>query len=419
MKFYVYHPFSIGLVYMLTHNTQHRVIDEKAERVTCSYNNVDMEFNFNNFTETQPDAYHIIFREDMVKQQFPMIGDMHGYQLKMGFPECVKHEYKSLLDNLKWDLNWVLLWNYGENKFVHVNRDSIHRSKEIKYLNELSEKSIFFSDNHIKDDLDIGLREKNFNTCLTNDLYVWNKLAHIRWASEFKSTFENLAPPYKLCTSFRSPKPHRIELVEKLSKENLDDVFVSFSTAIFEAYRGTYDHSWSDIHYDDLLEHIKSIPNLNINDVGFDVDNDFENLYIVGNTEKNYMEFDYYFRILPKAQVQLLDETHSYVNKMNIPMNLSEKTYIFLLANIPFISTHYYPFDLIRKHIVDLEYPYYKDMVKVSNNTDELVKFIKKFIDNFDEMYPKIKEWTDKVHMELMNKMKNNNSFLEHMTTKI
>ena len=42
---------------MLTHNTRNRVIDEEAERVTCSYNGVDMEFNFNNFTETQPDAY--------------------------------------------------------------------------------------------------------------------------------------------------------------------------------------------------------------------------------------------------------------------------------------------------------------------------------------------------------------------------
>jgi uncharacterized protein (DUF608 family) len=131
------------------------------------------------------------------------------------------------------------------------------------------------------------------------------------------------------------------------------------------------------------------------------------------------MEFDYYFRILPKAQVQLLDETHSYVNKMNIPMNLSEKTYIFLLANIPFISTHHYPFDLIRKHILDLEYPYYEDMVKVSNDTDELVKFIKKFLDNFDEMYPKIKEWTDLVHKKLINEIYTKNSFLEHMTTKI
>ena len=58
MIFYVYHPFSIGLVYMLTHNTENRVIDEEGERVTCSYNKVDMEFNFNNFTETKTNAYH-------------------------------------------------------------------------------------------------------------------------------------------------------------------------------------------------------------------------------------------------------------------------------------------------------------------------------------------------------------------------
>jgi ribosomal protein S17E len=58
-------------------------------------------------------------------------------------------------------------------------------------------------------------------------------------------------------------------------------------------------------------------------------------------------------------------------------------------------------------------------MVKVSNDTDELVKFIKKFLDNFDEMYPKIKEWTDLVHKKLINEIYTKNSFLEHMTTKI
>ena len=36
-----------------------------------------------------------------------------------------------------------------------------------------------------------------------------------------------------------------------------------------------------------------------------------------------------------------------------------------------------------------------------------------------DEMYPKIKEWTNIVHTEFMKRMDNENSFLEYMTTKI
>ena len=419
MKFYVYHPFSIGLVYQLTHNTQNRVIDGENSRVICSYNGVDMEFNFNNFTETDFGAYHIIVRQEMVTKEFGMIPEAREFLPDIGFPECVKHEYKSLLDNLKWDLNWILLWNYGENNFVHIRRENIHKSREIKYLNELSKKSIFITDNLFANEEDLGVDKNNFVSTLTNDVYVWNYLAHIRWASEFKNIYKNLNFEHKLGVSFRSPKPHRIDIIEKLSKENNSDIFSSFSSAIFEEYRGTYDHSWSDIHYDNLLTHIKNIPNVYLNDVGFDVDDDFENLYIVGNTEKNQMEFDYYFRILPKSKVQLLDETHAYKPTIDVPMNLSEKTYILLLANIPFISTHHYPFDLIKKYIVDIDYPYYDDMVKVTNNTDELVKFIKKFLENFDEMYPKIKEYTDVVHNVLSERLRTENSFLEHMTTKI
>ena len=420
MKFYIYHPFSMGLVYLLTHNTQNRIIDKDNELVICEYNNHKLEFNFNNFRETEKDSYHIIFRQDSVKYPF-MYNDMNHYQIQLGFPECAKHEYKLLLDNLDFNLNWILFWNYGENKFVHIRKETMARSREIKYLKQLSEKTKLFSDNIFTNDSPLNeiLDDSNFNSCLTNDVYVWNYLAHIRWASEFKNIYENLNPPHKLCVSFRSPKHHRIEIIEKLGNQNNDNIFLSFSSAIFEEYRGTYDHSWTDIHYDTLLDKIKSIPNVHLNDVGFDVTNDFENLYIVGNTEKNQMEFDYYFRILPKAKVQLLDETHAYISDIEHPMNLSEKTYIFLLSNIPFISTHHYPFDLIKKHIVDLDYPYYDEMVKVSNNTDELVNFINYFLDNFDEMYPKIKEWTNKVHIALMKRMDSENSFLEHMTTKI
>jgi len=419
MKFYVYHPLTIGLVYQLTHNTQNRVIDEKNSKVTCTYNNVDMEFNFNNFRETEKGAFHIIVRQEMVTKDFGMIPEAREFLPDIGFPECIKHEYKALLDGLKWDLNWILLWNYGENSFVHLRRENISKCREIKYLDELSKKSLFVSDNLFDNESDIGVDSKNFVNTLTNDVYVWNYLAHIRWASEFKNIYKNLNFDYKLGVSFRSPKPHRIQILELLARENNKDIFLSFSSAIFEEYRGTYDHSWSDIHYDKLLEHIKTIPNVHLNDVGFDVKNDFENLYIVGNTEKNQMEYDYYFRILPKSKVQLLDETHAYKNNIDIPMNLSEKTYILLLANIPFISTHHYPFDIIKNYIIDLDYPYYDEMVEVTTNPHKLVDFIKKFLENFDEMYPKIKDYTNKVHTELTNRLQSENSFLKHMTTKI
>lgn len=423
MKFFVYHNFSWGIVYFLSHNLQDKNIDQSKNYVSGYYNNTFVEFYFNSFSELEyselSNGYHVICREEAVKKWFHL-EQLSTFQDKIGFPECLKYEYQVLLKNLEFhDKKWILFWNFGENQFVHIRNTKIQFSKELKLLKKLSDSTLFFSDNHIDSNSEYNIiPPNNLLKSLTNDIFMWNYYAEITWANEFKNVFKYLSPPYKLCTSFRSPKPHRIEICEKLGNKNLDDVYITYSSMFFEKRKGETDKSWEMIEYDDTYDYLKNIPNLHINKVGFYSEYDFENLNISGNN-KSYMEFDYYFRILAKSKVQLLDETHSYVSDKEIPMNLSEKTYILLLANIPFISTHHYPFDLIKKHIIDIEYPYYDDMVRISNDTDALVEFIDYFIENFDEMYPKIKDYTDKVHNELQRRIKTENSFLEHMTTKI
>jgi len=131
------------------------------------------------------------------------------------------------------------------------------------------------------------------------------------------------------------------------------------------------------------------------------------------------MEHDYYHRILSKAPVVLLDETHAYNKDSDIPMNLSEKTYILILANKPFLSTHHYPLDIIKKYILNIEHPYYTEIKKCTNNSKELVNFINHFLDNFESMYPPLKKYTEMLNTKLKNILDNENSFLEHMTTKI
>ena len=317
------------------------------------------------------------------------------------------------------DKKWILFWNFGENKFVHIKTSNRDYNKELKLLRKLVNKTTFISDNYINDNTNLlGLTDNNFIKTLTNDVFMWNYYARITWANEFKEIYKYLNAPHKLCVSFRSPKPHRIEICEKLSKKNIKDVYVSYSSTFFELRKGQKDHSWDEIHYDETYSKLKQLTNIHINRVGDYSETDFENLSISGNNS-SYMEFDYYFRILSKGKVQLLDETHSYVTDTDIPMNLSEKSYILLLANIPFISTHHYPLDLIKKHIIDIEYPYYNEIKEVSNDTDKLVSFVEKFISNFDEMYPPIREWTNTVHSALQNKIKTENSFLEYITTKI
>ena len=423
MNFFVYHSFNLGLIHFLCHNVSDRIIDESLKKVTGTYNNINLTFYFNSFSdlpyEVLSDGYHIVCREEAVKKWF-YLQDMNLFQKRIGFPECLKYEYQLLNSNLEFhDKKWILFWNFGENKFVHIQNKDLDHNKELRLIRKLVNNTIFISDNYINENSPFSqINPNKLIKTLTNDVYMWNYYARITWANEFKEVFKYLTPPHKICISFRSAKPHRIEICEKLGTKNLKDVFISYSSAFFEIRKGEEDRSWNEIKYDETYNRLKNIPNLNINKVGSFSETDFENLNVSGNRE-SYMEFDYYFRILSKGQIQLLDETHSYVDDAELPMNLSEKSFILLLANIPFISTHSYPLDLIKIHILDLEYPYYNEIKEVNNNTDKLISFIETLLENFDEMYPKIKEWTDKVHIELQKRIRTENSFLEHMTTKI
>tara|TARA_B110000459_G_scaffold49372_1_gene55112 strand:+ start:465 stop:1769 length:1305 start_codon:yes stop_codon:yes gene_type:complete len=434
MNFYVYHKFNLGLINFLCHNLSNRNIDDILKKVTGNYNGVDVVFyfgfaNFGKFDDkTLSDGYHIICREEAVQEKF-FLEDMNTYQKKFGFPECLKHEYSLLNSNIEFNTyNWILFWNFGENKFVHMGTHDLSDNDELESLKKIVNSTIFLSDNYIHDDTPYGkvnpyakVNSRKLIKTLTNDVFMWNYYAQIVWANEFKNVFKHLNPPHKLCVSFRSPKPHRIEICEKLGNKNLKDVYVSYSSKFFESSEGKIDHTWDGIEYNKIYDTLKTIKNLNINKIGESSETDFQNLRLAGNTS-SYMEFDYYFRILYQGKLQLLDETHSnYVSKNNpmVPINLSEKTYILLLANIPFISTHHYPIDLIQEHILNVEYPYYYEIKEASNDIDKLVSFIEKIIINFDEMYPKIQEWTNLVHEELQKKIRNENSFLEHMTTKI
>ena len=427
MNFYVYHGFTLGLINMLCHNISNRKIDDISKKVTGTYNEKDVVFYFDFSTENFPDltykelscGYHIISREEAVQNPF-FLQDMGKYQKEVGFPNCLQNEYDLLNSEIDFNVyHWILFWNFGENKFIHLGTINLTKNGEFSKLKKLVDNTIFFSDNYIHEHTPYAdINPKKLHKSLTNDVFMWNYYAQITWANEFKNVFKHLNPPNKLCVSFRSPKPHRIEICKKLSNKNLKDVYISYSSSFFEKRKGQKDPSWKELEYDKVYDTLSTIKNLNINKIGKYSDSDFENLEAAGNSS-SYMEFDYYFRILYQAKIQLLDETHSYLkDEQDIPVNLSEKTYILLLANIPFISTHHYPIDLIQEHILNLEYPYYMEIKEASNDTNKLIEFIDRLIQNFDEMYPKIKEWTNTIHQELQRRLKEENSFLEYMTGK-
>jgi hypothetical protein len=425
MNFFVWNSFHLPFVYQLCHNLENRVISFSKKKVTGSYKGVDVNFYFNNFGDFDEDVkkegYHIISRTEIVKRGFFIEPPISSFQNKLGFPDCLKKEYETITNEIESDFKWILFWNYGENIFVHIPKNENKTPEEINLLNKFIKKGIFVTDNFIENSPHFSkiIASDNIRHFITNDLYMWNTFAKIFYANEFSPIYKKLNYDYKLAVSFRSPKKHRIEICNFISELNRDDIFLSYSSHFFERKTNEkYFDGEGFSQYDETFKKLKSIKNLNINNVGDFSKKDYENLLLISNDETP-MEHDYYHRILSKAPVVLLDETHAYNKDSDIPMNLSEKTYILILANKPFLSTHHYPLDIIKKYILNIEHPYYTEIKKCTNNSKELVNFINHFLDNFESMYPPLKKYTEMLNTKLKNILDNENSFLEHMTTKI
>ena len=115
------------------------------------------------------------------------------------------------------------------------------------------------------------------------------------------------------------------------------------------------------------------------------------------------------------AKMHILSETWDWKQSDFTSNYLSEKTYGFLLANIPFISTHPYPLEII-EHILNIEpHPFYKEIKKINGNPEKFVEFVKKFMENFEINKNLCILWSEKCHIKLMEKINIKNSFLENL----
>jgi hypothetical protein len=137
---------------------------------------------------------------------------------------------------------------------------------------------------------------------------------------------------------------------------------------------------------------------------------DFDDISYIAN-HAGYM--DVFFRVLPKAKMQILCESWSWSNKEFTSQYLSEKTFGLLLSGIPFISTHEYPLQMIEKMLDVPPHPFYNESKRCKTNGKLFAEFVNKFLQNFDENYNQCKEWSDLVHTKLMYKIENENSLLD------
>jgi hypothetical protein len=205
--------------------------------------------------------------------------------------------------------------------------------------------------------------------------------------------YDRLSFDYDLMYSIKNHKVNRVNIINELSKLNNDRLFLQHTNAL---QNPAYDR------------HSPKISHINTNSIYGDVD--FDDISYIAN-HAGYM--DVFFRVLPKAKMQILCESWSWSNKEFTSQYLSEKTFGLLLSGIPFISTHEYPLQMIGKMLDVPLHPFYNESKRCKTNGKLFTKFVDKFLQNFDENYKLCKEWSDLVHSKLMYKMENENSLLD------
>jgi len=409
MKFYIHHFYSISLFYKLFHKTTNRRYEliNNIGSIFCRYEECDLELVFNPIINDYTDGYHIL--------DFLTCLEQKNEDDKLKSIDCVNRKEGDTSHRGKWGAEFgindipIMKWisNTLENKsnwfiFLLRTEKSIVKYDGINYPNVMDlevqidrlNNHYIISDNVIFNEF-VKTKYPNHFFCLTNTIHQWNELLSIRWYYEFKNVFSKLNQPYDLCFSMRYHKRNRTNIINGLAKLNDDRIYLSRVDNCINKEFGVYSKQ---------LE--KNI-NYNINK-----GDDFDDITWIENIE-HYL--DYLMRILPMSKMHILSETWDWKEGDFTSNYLSEKTYGFLLSNIPFISTHQYPLDIIHK-ILNVDYhPFYNEIKNVNGNPEKFVLFVKHFMKNYEDNKKLCIIWSDVVHNKLMNIINKENSFLKNI----
>jgi hypothetical protein len=391
---YIHHFFSKSLFYKLAHNTTDRVFvidDNNTGFVKFKYKGNDIKFIFNATINYNEDGFHLIDFYTAYLQKY--IDPTYTDSIKRNIISDTDflNKVNEIIGNQK---NWIILFLRMEkitDKYEETNNGCIYPLEES--IEKLKNHRII-SDSVFLKDL-IKYHYPNHFFCLTNTIFQWNEYISIRWHYEYRNIFEKLNQPYDLCFSVRHHKKNRTEILDRLSKLNNDRLYLS---RVDNCRHKTFNK------YSSLFD--KNIHN------NITKGDDFEDLTVLHNVG-DYQYLDYLIRILPMAKLHILSESWDFKKSDYASMYLSEKTYGFLLAKVPFIPTHPYPLDIIQT-ILDVDlYPFYNEIKSIMGCPKKFVEFIKTFMDDFDKNHKLCKDWIESVHMKLMEKINNENSLLD------
>jgi hypothetical protein len=399
MKIYIHHFYSEKLFYKIFHNTTDRIFKIENEKGTifCKYKELNLEIVFEPSLNDNNDGIHLLdywtaHREKNKDAKYKNISFEWGIE---DLP--ILSKFNALLSGRK---NWIITFFRTEKVFMkHDLPFDFYIGKVESELNGLRKNHIVITDNiFLKEGIDSQYKNSYF--ALTNTIFEWNSIISIRWYYEFKETFERLNFNYDLCYSVRQHKPHRVKILKMLDSLDNSKIYLQRTDSLF---------------YSPMLsKHKQEIGGLNLKNIHFNRmtgDSDFSNLtwieYECG------INWDIFFRFLSKAKMQTLDESWAWFPGEFYSQYLSEKTYGLLLSNIPFISTHSYPLEILEKILGVEPHPFMEDFKNHSGDAKLFSEFVDKFMKNYDENYKLCKEWTNKCHELLINKIENENSLLE------
>jgi len=398
MKIYVHHYFQKSIFYKIAHNTTDReyFIKDGEGVVKCKYNGVNIEIIFKQEMSFEEDGYHILdyFTSFFYGNQDSKIGYIlpdRDYMERES--QQILKIFINLLEDCPENQKWII---------TYLRTEKILQTKDVDYIDEkwIEIESLInkLNKHHIITD-NIFLNESiksqhsNFYYTLTNTIFQWNHNWNIRWYYEFKQVYEKLNFDYDLMYSIKNHKINRVNIINELSKLKNDRLYLQHTNALQNpAYQ----------------KYSPKIPHINTNSIYGN--RDFDDISYIAN-HQGYM--DVFFRVLPKAKMQILCESWSWSNREFISQYLSEKTFGLLLAGIPFISTHEYPLQMIERMLDVPPHPFYNESKKCKTNGKLFAQFVDKFLQNFDENYKLCKEWSDLVHNKLMYKIENENSLLD------
>jgi hypothetical protein len=390
IKIYVHHYFSKSLFYKLAHNTINREydIDVNVGKVTCEYNNVNFEFIFNPTLHDKTDGYHLLdfFTALRNKNQYDDYKDLDVSNGVEDLP-FLKRFSELLKDRSGWIINVF-------------RTEKLFALKDAAWADELCEidKIILSLNNHkiVTDNLFFyeTIDYKNIHYAFTNTIFQWNELIGIRWYYEFKQIFDKLNFDYDIMYSVRNHKIYRMDILKGLYELNNSKILLQRTNALLNK---------------DYSEYAELVTNIQLNDVRDG--NDFENLTWISWIDG--IGVDLFFRVLPKAKLQILDESWAWSKQEFASHYLSEKSIGIILAGIPFISTHSYPLQMVEKMIGIRPHPFMKDFEIFKGEPKLFVKFIENFMKDFESNYKLCKEWSDECHSIFIDRINSENSILD------